>query len=204
MMIEIFMPYLLYILLILYFMTSSRGKPCLSRYEWHSVLLCSCWAVFTGKLFLMGLAPLFLYIALYDQKYEEIPEPAQWIFLILILYCRRDYFIAWAVLVLAGGTLLSAAGMIGFGDVRLFAAAALFLGEQIVLVTALASLSCLLLNGRKKGSHEEIPFAPYICFAILAVSVAQWQFEPEGAAFMQGAVHTVCRMMHLQYFFHNG
>ncbi len=198
------MLYLLYILLNLYLMTSSRDKPCLSRFEWHPVLLCSCWAVFTGKLFLMGLAPLFLYISLFDQKYGEIPEPAQWIFVILALCCRKNCHIAWAVLVLAGGAVLSASGLLGFGDVRLLAAAALFLGEQIVLVTALSSFSCLLLNYRKKGSHEEIPFGPYICFAILAVSAAQGQFEPECTAFMQDAVHTVCRVMHLQYFLHNG
>ncbi len=204
MMIVHIMIYLLYLILILVLMTLPRGRLCLPYSECHAAALCSCWAFFTGNLFLTGLAPLFLYISVFDQKYGEIPEPAQWMFFILVLYCQRDYHIAWAVLILAGGAVLSASGMLGFGDVRLLAAAALFLGEHIVLVTSLASLSCLLLNLRKKGSQEEIPFGPYICFAILAVSAAQGQLKPECTAFMQGAFHTVCRMVQFQYFLYNG
>ena len=194
------MIYLLYLILILVLMTLPRGRLCLPYSECHAAALCSCWAFFTGNLFLTGLAPLFLYISVFDQKYGEIPEPAQWMFFILVLYCQRDYHIAWAVLILAGGAVLSASGMLGFGDVRLLAAAALFLGEHIVLVTSLASLSCLLLNLRKKGSQEEIPFGPYICFAILAVSAAQGQlFFGSASGSANQNVLPLCKVLSTPY-----
>jgi leader peptidase (prepilin peptidase)/N-methyltransferase len=61
----------------------------------------------------------------------------------------------------------------GGGDIKLMAAAGVFLGWKGILVALLAGsligalVSIALMIARKKGRKDMIPFGPFLCFGIM-------------------------------------
>ncbi len=154
-----------------------------------------------SRLCIILLMPLFLIISAADIRTLEIPD-AGWIAVTVLALLVHPHY-EWAFAVFFILLPFSLKEMLGFGDVKLCTAMAMFAGFRIVVVLQIASLSALLFMLIKKGSRIRIPFAPFLCIAFIAVCI-QRQFEPEGAALSRFGVDSVFRMVEVEDAADNG
>lgn len=150
---------------------------------------------------LILLVPLFLFISAADIRTMEIPD-AGWI-TVTVLAVLQDPHYEWAAAVFLILLPFSLKDMLGFGDVKLCTAMAMFAGFRIIPILQAASLAALLLILIKKGSRVRIPFAPFLCIAFLIVCT-QRQFEPEGASLSGFGIDAVAGMMEVEDAADNG
>lgn len=131
-------------------------------------------------MFFMLLFYSLIVIAFIDWKHLIIPKQAtRFIFVLGLFYILYDVAVnfntvqshIFGMLIVSLPLYLFAStlkGSIGMGDVKLFAIAGLFVGQQLIVLTfiiAMVMVGVVKVLGNFK-MREQIPFGPYICFGI--------------------------------------